>query len=115
MTFRSLGGHHIHYTTETSKSKADKSSVVIHVFQVIDVDLYVGLSEAGFQSREGFHPGEIGVSYTFELATRCTDSGYGLRVALLTMYSLCARLRRKVFRTLQPMVGCVISKFLRYL
>ncbi|KAH3703927.1 hypothetical protein DPMN_078979 [Dreissena polymorpha] len=38
MTFRSLGGHHIHYTTETSKSKAAKSSVVIHVFQVIDLE-----------------------------------------------------------------------------
>ncbi|KAH3831374.1 hypothetical protein DPMN_104639 [Dreissena polymorpha] len=34
-----------------------------------DVELYVGLSEAGFQSREGFHPGDIGVLYTFELAT----------------------------------------------
>ncbi|KAH3780813.1 hypothetical protein DPMN_158635 [Dreissena polymorpha] len=68
MTFRSLGGHHIHYTTETSKSKAAKS-LRISGDRLRDVELYVGLSEAGFQSREGFHPGEIGVSCTFELAT----------------------------------------------
>ncbi|KAH3879066.1 hypothetical protein DPMN_002967 [Dreissena polymorpha] len=68
MTFRSPDGHHIHYTTETSKSKAAKSLRIPGV-RLRDVELYVGLSEAGLQSREGFHPGEIGVSYTFELAT----------------------------------------------
>ncbi|KAH3890455.1 hypothetical protein DPMN_014536 [Dreissena polymorpha] len=34
-----------------------------------DVELYVGFSEGGFQSLEGFHPGQVGASYTFELAT----------------------------------------------
>ncbi|KAH3738170.1 fucolectin-4-like [Dreissena polymorpha] len=34
-----------------------------------DVELYVGLSERGFQSLEGFHHGQVGASYTFELAT----------------------------------------------
>ena len=33
-----------------------------------DVELYVGFSEGGFQSLEGFHPGQVGASYTFDLA-----------------------------------------------
>ncbi|XP_052267421.1 uncharacterized protein LOC127869130 [Dreissena polymorpha] len=47
-----------------------------------DVELYVGLSEAGVQSREGFHPGEVGVSYTFELATPVY--GQWVRITLST-------------------------------
>ncbi|XP_052233604.1 uncharacterized protein LOC127846418, partial [Dreissena polymorpha] len=38
-------------------------------YRLTDVELYVGFSERGFQSREGFHPGQVDVSYTFELDT----------------------------------------------
>ncbi|KAH3855590.1 hypothetical protein DPMN_098159 [Dreissena polymorpha] len=37
--------------------------------RLTNVELYVGFSESGFQSREGFRPGEVGLSYMFELAT----------------------------------------------
>ncbi|XP_052280889.1 uncharacterized protein LOC127878404 [Dreissena polymorpha] len=40
------------------------SSEILH-----DVELYVGFSERGFQSLEGFHPGQVGAFYTFELST----------------------------------------------
>ncbi|XP_052247867.1 fucolectin-4-like [Dreissena polymorpha] len=33
------------------------------------IELYVGFSERGFQSREGFRPGEVGISHTFDLVT----------------------------------------------
>ncbi|KAH3740832.1 hypothetical protein DPMN_047546 [Dreissena polymorpha] len=38
-------------------------------YRLTNVELYVGFSERGFQSREGFRPGEVGLSHTFELAT----------------------------------------------
>ncbi|KAH3897449.1 fucolectin-like [Dreissena polymorpha] len=37
--------------------------------RLTNVELYVGFSERGFQSREGFRQGEVGLSHTFELAT----------------------------------------------
>ncbi|KAH3752916.1 hypothetical protein DPMN_187542 [Dreissena polymorpha] len=36
-------------------------------YRLTDVELYVGFSERGFQSLEGFHSGEVGASYTFNL------------------------------------------------
>ncbi|KAH3740831.1 hypothetical protein DPMN_047545 [Dreissena polymorpha] len=38
-------------------------------YRLTNVELYVGFSDRGFQSREGFRPGEVGLSHTFELAT----------------------------------------------